>query len=53
MKRLDLWKAKIKALKAAQKIKARELQAANRNVLRIGKMIVNIEKKVNDYLAKY
>jgi len=52
MKRLDLWKAKRKALVAEQRIRGRELQAATRTAMRIEKLIVNLERKIHDYMAK-
>lgn len=52
MKRLDLWKAKLKALEAEQRIRVRELQAATRTAMRIEKLIVNLERKIHDYMAK-
>ena len=52
MKRLDLWKAKLKAIKAEQRIRIRELSAASRNTLRLEKSINQLEGKINAHMAK-
>ena len=52
MKRLDLWKAKLKTAKAELRIRGREANAAARAVIRVQTTITQLEKKIDDYLAK-
>ena len=52
MKRVDLWKAKLKAAKAEQKIRVRDANAATRTVARLDKIIIKLERKIYDYMAK-
>jgi hypothetical protein len=52
MKRLDLWKAKLKAAKAELRIRARERQASTRTVERVLKSINQLEGKINAHMAK-
>ena len=52
MKRIDLWKAQLKAARAELRIRDREANAAARTVVRLTKIINQLEKKIGDYLAK-
>jgi hypothetical protein len=52
MKRFDLWKAKLKMAKAELRIRGREANAAARAVIRVQTTITQLEKKIDDYLAK-
>lgn len=52
MKRLDLWKAKLKAAKAELKIRDREANASERSYTRVLVEISKLEGKINAYLAK-
>ena len=52
MKRLDLWKAKLKAAEAEQRIRIRERSAADRTVVRLETLIIALEGKIHAYLAK-
>jgi hypothetical protein len=52
MKRLDLWKAKLKAANAELRIRGREANAAARAVIRVHTTIKQLEKKIERHLAK-
>jgi len=52
MKRVDLWKAQLKAARAELRIRSREANAAARTVARLTKIIIELERKIDDYLAK-
>jgi hypothetical protein len=52
MRRIDLWKAKLKAAKAEQKIRVRDLKAAARTAYRIQLTIDQLETKIENYMAK-
>ena len=52
MKRLDLWKAKLKAAKAERRIRNRELNAAIRAYDKCRKEIILLENKIERHLAK-
>ena len=52
MKRLDLWKAKLKAAKAELRIRDRDVNAAMRAVNRVSTTIVELENKIERHLAK-
>ena len=52
MRRIDLWKAKLKAAKAEQKIRVRDLKAAARTAYRIQLTIDQLEIKIDNYMAK-
>ena len=52
MRRIDLWKAQLKAARAELKIRGREANAATRTVARLDKIIIKLERKIYDYMAK-
>jgi hypothetical protein len=52
MKRLDLWKAKLKAAKAELRIRDRDVNAAMRAVNRVLITIEELENKIERHLAK-
>jgi hypothetical protein len=52
MRRVDLWKAQLKAARAELRIRDREANAATRTVARLTKIIIELERKIDDYLAK-
>jgi hypothetical protein len=52
MKRFDLWKAKLKMAKAELRIRGREANAAASAVIRVQTTITQLEKKIDNYLAK-
>ena len=52
MKRIDLWKAQLKAALAELKIRDREANAAARTVTRLKKIINELERKIDNYMAK-
>jgi len=52
MKRIDLWKAQLKAARAELRIRDREANAAVRTVVRLTNIIIELERKIDDYLAK-
>lgn len=51
MKRIELWKAKLKAAKSELKIRTREANAAASAVARLKKTINELEKKIDHHLA--
>jgi len=52
MKRIDLWKAQLKAARAELRIREREANAAIRTVVRLTKTIIQLENKIDNYMAK-
>jgi len=52
MKRLDLWKAKLKAAKAELKIHGRHAKAVIRALRNTSKTIHDLEQKIENHLAK-
>ena len=52
MKRIDQWKAKLKAAKSDIKHKTRQLNAATRSYNRTNTLIESLEKKIEVHLAK-
>lgn len=52
MKRIDQWKAKLKAERSALNHKKRQYNAAERSLARTIQQIMQLEEKINAYLAK-
>ena len=52
MKRLDLWKAKLKAAKAEYKLHGRHARAVTRALNNTHRTINELEQKIENYLAK-
>jgi hypothetical protein len=52
MKRLDLWKAKLKVAHAERRIRDREANAAVRALMRVRATIIELERKIDNHLAK-
>ena len=52
MKRLDLWKAKLKVAKAELRIRNREANAAIRALSHVQETIRQLENKIERHLAK-
>ena len=52
MKRLDLWKAKLKTAKAELRIRERNFNAAARAYANCKKEIYELEKKIERHLAQ-
>jgi hypothetical protein len=52
MKRIDLWKAQLKAARAELRIRKRESNAAVRTTVRLTKIIIQLENKIDNYMAK-
>jgi hypothetical protein len=52
MKRPDLWKAKLKVAKAELRIRTRDFNAALRAVIRVRRTIDQLEKKIDNHMAK-
>ena len=52
MKRLDLWKSKLKVAKAELRIRDREANAAVRALMRVRGAITQLENKIDKHLAK-
>ena len=52
MKRIDQWKSKLKVANAELRIRAREANAALRAVIRVRKTIDQLERKIDNHLAK-
>jgi predicted patatin/cPLA2 family phospholipase len=52
VKRIDQWKAKLKAAKSDIKHKTRQLNAATRSYNRTKTLIESLEKKIEVHLAK-
>lgn len=52
MKRIDLWKAKLKIAKAELRIRAREANTAVRALVRVQATIKQLENKIERHLAQ-
>jgi hypothetical protein len=52
MKRIDQWKAKLKAAKSEVKHKERQMNAAVRSYKQTEDQIKQLEEKINDHMAK-
>ena len=52
MRRIDLWKAQLKAVRSELRIRQREANAATRTVARLDKIIIKLERKIYDYMVK-
>lgn len=52
MKRIDLWKSKLKLAKAERRIRERDANAANRALMRVKADIQQLENKIERHLAK-
>ena len=52
MRRIELWKAQLKAVRSELRIRQREANAATRTVARLDKIIIKLERKIYDYMAK-
>ena len=52
MRRIDLWKAQLKAARADLRIRNRESNAAVRTTVRQIKLVNELERKIDNYLAK-
>ena len=52
MKRIDMWKAKLKAARSEAKHKERQMNAAIRSYMRTDNEVQKLEEQINAYLAK-
>ena len=52
MKRIDMWKAKLKAARSEAKHKERQMNSAIRSYLRTDGEVIELERKIYDYMAK-
>ena len=52
MKRIELWKAKLKAARSEAKHKERQMKSAIRSYMRTDKEVQKLEAQVYDYMAK-
>lgn len=52
MKRIELWKAQLKAARSELRIRIREKNAATRTVDRLENIIKQLEKKIDEHMAK-
>jgi len=52
MKRIDMWKAKLKAARSEAKHKERQMNAAIRSYMRTDGEVQKLEGQINDYMAK-
>ena len=52
MKRIDMWKAKLKAARSEAKHKERQMNAAIRSYMRTDSEVQKLEAQIHDYLAK-
>ena len=52
MRRIDLWKAQLKAARAELRIRDRQANAAVRTVVRLTNIIIQLENKIDNYMAK-
>ena len=52
MKRIDLWKSQLKVANAELRIRAREANAAARALIRVHNTIKQLERKIDNYMAK-
>ena len=53
MKRVDLWKAKLKAAKAEHKLHERHARAVVRALNNTHRTINDLEQKIENHLAKF
>ena len=52
MKRIDMWKAKLKAARSEAKHKERQMNAAIRSYMRTDSEVQKLEAQIHDHLAK-
>ena len=52
MRRIDIWRAKLKAARSEAKHKERQMNAAIRSYKRTDAEMVELERKIYDFLAK-
>jgi hypothetical protein len=52
MKRIDLWKAKLKIAKAERRIRERDANSAIRALMRVRATITELENKIERHLAQ-
>ncbi len=52
MRRIDMWRAKLKAARSEAKHKERQMNAAIRSYKRTDAEMVELERKIYDFLAK-
>ncbi len=52
MKRIDMWKAKLKAARSEAKHKERQMKSAIRSYMRTDGEVQKLEGQINDYMAK-
>ena len=52
MKRIDLWKAKLKAARSEAKHKERQMKSAIRSYMRTDSEVQKLEAQVYDYMEK-
>jgi phage host-nuclease inhibitor protein Gam len=52
MKRIDQWKAKLKAARSEAKHKERQMNAAVRSYMRTDAEVQKLEGQINDFMAK-
>ena len=52
MRRIDMWHAKLKAARSEAKHKERQMNAAIRSYKRTDAEMVELERKIYDFLAK-
>jgi hypothetical protein len=52
MKRIDQWKAKLKAARSEAKHKERQMNAAVRSFKRTDAEVAELERKIYDFMAK-
>ena len=52
MKRIDLWKAKLKAARSEAKHKERQMNSAIRSYTRTDAEVIKLERKIYDFMAK-
>jgi hypothetical protein len=53
VKRIDLYKQKLKAAKAELPMRRRQHNAASRHLIKTLKTITELEHKIHDYMAKH
>jgi hypothetical protein len=52
MKRIDQWKAKLRAARSEAKHKERQMNAAVRSYKRTDAEVIELERKIYDFMAK-
>ena len=52
MKRIDLWRAKLKAARSEARHKERQMNSAIRSYMRTDGEVQKLEEKINDFMAK-